>query len=374
MSVVTKGRQPGGCSTVARNACNDGKLAEFEVQAGQVSAGPCPNHRLGSGAVMQNAPAVAVVATFGLVPANAEAAQRFPLPIRRCAVSWPVQCAVGRWRGTPTGLAADRRIGRGRTLRRLPKAHRTRPRSRWRAAPSIGRAASAMNSGPITLRSRDISTRIVTTSRSLSSSSMARWSALRPSGWRLSSTRMSACLPVSVVRRSPSSSVTSHCGTVGAKHRQARHSDGGIGASRFGKPQQRKMILDRDDRRADQCQGLRRGHLVSAGQVYRADQRSGYGVVHGNRSATPRLDDAGIVLRAPDLHLSVERQRGTGRVGPCATFAPVGAGDEVHRLGLLARCGITFDPKQGAVGRGDGYHHARRPRILDEQATDHRKR
>ena len=114
------------------------------------------------------------------------------------------------------------------------------------------------------------------------------------------------------------------------------------------------MVLDGDGGGADQRQCLRRGDLGPAGQVDGAEQRARGGVVHGRRGAAPRLHDAGEVLGAADLQFAVEGQRRARRVGPGAALAPVGAGHEVHRLGLAARVAVALDPQQRAVGGGDG--------------------
>jgi hypothetical protein len=76
------------------------------------------------------------------------------------------------------------------------------------------------------------------------------------------------------------------------------------------------------------------------------------------------------VLGPADLQLGIEGDGSAGCVRSRAALTPVGAGYEVHRLGLAACFAIALDPEQGAVGRGHGDHHARVGRIVDQQPAD----
>ena len=134
------------------------------------------------------------------------------------------------------------------------------------------------------------------------------------------------------------------------------------------------MILDRDGGGAHQRERLRGRHLRATGEVDRADQRPGGGIVHRRRRATPRLDDPGKVLRPADLDLLVKGQRGAGRIGSGAALTPIRAGHEIHRLGAAARRPVALHPQQRAVGRADGDYHSGSGCILDEQPADHGER
>ena len=82
--------------------------------------------------------------------------------------------------------------------------------------------------------------------------------------------------------------------------------------------QQGQVVLDGDDGGPDQCQRLRRGHQRSSGEVDRADERAGTGVMDRYRRTAPCLHDPGEVLRSADLELAVQGQRGARGVGPGA--------------------------------------------------------
>jgi hypothetical protein len=110
------------------------------------------------------------------------------------------------------------------------------------------------------------------------------------------------------------------------------------------------VILHRNGGGTDQRQRLGRGDLRSAGEVDCTDDRPTVGVVHRHRGATPWLNDPREVFGLADLQLDVERERCARSIGSCATFAPIGAGHEVHRLCLAACVLIALDPQQGAVG------------------------
>ena len=132
-----------------------------------------------------------------------------------------------------------------------------------------------MYSAPMTRRSRDISARTVTTSRSLSSSSIARWSALQalrvpaeqdedvgvPAGQR--------ALPAGARNRRWSPSAA-----VGAEHRQSAALRRGS-APRPVSRSSARWFSTATRGRADQRQRLRRGHLGAAGEVDGAEQRPG---------------------------------------------------------------------------------------------------
>ena len=195
VSVVTEGRRKRVAAQLHGDAADE-SASRGRSPGRRDDRPPWPGHRLGLGTVVQHLPAVAVVAAFG---------QFQPATQQREAV-----------RVASTARAQGRRqLGAQPGDRRRHRLREQRPGYRARAD-STSPASSASNtsptslvmgassrygrdatySAPITRRSRDISARTVTTSRSLSSSSMARWSALRPSGCLLSSTRMSACRPV----------------------------------------------------------------------------------------------------------------------------------------------------------------------------------
>ena len=97
------------------------------------------------------------------------------------------------------------------------------------------------------------------------------------------------------------------------------------------------------------------------------------GIVHGRGGAVPRLGDPGEVFGAPDLQLAIQCERGARRVGAGVPFAPVGTGDEVHRLGLATRLGVALDPEQCSVGGGHGDDDARIGRVVHQELADHRQ-
>ncbi len=138
--------------------------------------------------------------------------------------------------------------------------------------------------------------------------------------------------------------------------------------------QQRQVVFDRDACRPDERQRLGGCDVGATGEVDRADQRAGDGIVHRRRGATPRLNDAREVLRAADLQLGVEGERRAGRVRSGPALTPVRAWHEVHRLGFADRIAIALDPEQRAVGRGHRDDDAGVGRVLDQQPTDDRKR
>ena len=122
----------------------------------------------------------------------------------------------------------------------------------------------------------------------------------------------------------------------------------------------------------DQGQGLRPGHLPTAGDVDHADHRAGVRLTDRGRRAAPRGDLPEQVLRPEELDRTAGLQGGARRVRPRAGLAPVGAGDEVHALGPGPQPRRPLDPEQLAGGVADRHQQSGLGRRLDQQPTDHR--
>ena len=90
-----------------------------------------------------------------------------------------------------------------------------------------------------------------------------------------------------------------------------------------------------------------------AGDVDRAEDQAGVGVVHGRRRARPDVVGAHQVLGRVDLHGRVDGQRGAHRVGADRRLGHAEAGGEAGRVGRVQQPGGALAPEDRAVGVGD---------------------
>ena len=90
-----------------------------------------------------------------------------------------------------------------------------------------------------------------------------------------------------------------------------------------------------------------------AGDVDRAEDQAGVGVVHGRRGARPDVVGAHEVLGRVDRHRRVDGQRGAHGVGADRRLGHAEAGGEAGRVGRVQQPGGAFAPEDRAVGVGD---------------------